>query len=102
MNVTRNIFSETPPVAAPFREDVPITLGDIQVFQLSETTTKECNLIFKLFIFLDFDNIKNFALRLAAGTIRPRNDFKFESASFQVRNDMRFDCIGMVLCSTYF
>ena len=58
VNVTRNIFSETPPVAAPFREDVPITLGDIQGLQLSETKRKECNLIFKLFIFLDFDNIK--------------------------------------------
>ena len=102
MNVTRNIFSETPPVAAPFREDVPITLGDIQGLQLSETKRKECTIFFKLFIFLDFDNIKNFALRLAAGTIRPRNDFKFESASFQVRKVMRFYCLGIVLFSSYF
>lgn len=43
VNVTRNMFSETPPVAAPFREDMPITLGDIQGLQLSEIKRKECS-----------------------------------------------------------
>lgn len=36
------MFSETPPVAAPFREDMPITLGDIQGIQLSGNKRKEC------------------------------------------------------------
>ena len=43
MNVTRNVFSETPPVAVPFREDVPITLGDIQGLRLNVSQRKECN-----------------------------------------------------------
>lgn len=42
VNETRNMFSDTPPVAAPFRESVPISLGDIQGFQLSTTKRKEC------------------------------------------------------------
>lgn len=40
------MFSETPPVAAPFREDTPITLGDIQGLQLSELKRKECIILF--------------------------------------------------------
>ena len=42
VNVTRNIFSDTPPVAAPFREDVPITLGDVQSIHLTPAKRKEC------------------------------------------------------------
>ena len=84
MNITRNIFSETPPVAVPFREDTPITIGDIQGIKLSEIKRKECTNLAIDVLPLDFDNIKNFALRCAAGTIRPVNDFKYESASFQV------------------
>ena len=38
MNVTRNVFSETPPVAVPFREDVPI-----QGLRLNVSQRKECN-----------------------------------------------------------
>ena len=36
------MFTETPPVAALFREDYPITLGDIQGIKLSEIKRKEC------------------------------------------------------------
>lgn len=35
-------------------------------------------------LLIDYENIKNYALRCSAGTIRDRNDYKLENAKFQV------------------
>ena len=35
-------------------------------------------------VFVDYENIKNYALRCSAGTIKDRNDYKLENAKFQV------------------
>ena len=56
-------------------------------------------------ISIDFDNINIFARSCAAGTIRPVNDFKYESASFQVFYFIKLLClneIGIILFGSYF
>ena len=103
MNVTRNIFSDTPPVAAPFREDVPITLGDVQGIRLTTAKRKECRSIpFINITRLDYENIENFALRCSAGTIKDRNDKKLENAKFQVRTLEWDDRLGTLLSLSCF
>lgn len=38
----------------------------------------------------DYENIKNYAMRCSAGTIKDRNDYKLENAKFQVRSERVF------------
>ena len=78
------MFSETPPVAVPFRENVPITLGDVQGLHLTGAKRKECEYLRGITHKSDYENIKNYALRCSAGTIKERNDYKLENAKLQV------------------
>lgn len=78
------MFSDTPPLAAPFREGCSIRLASEQKLRLPENERKECS-FFKLNNHCaDYESVKNFMLRASSGILRQKNDSKYELSSFQV------------------
>ena len=48
ITVPQRVFADLPPLAAPFREDLCIHLGNEQRFRLPEDERKECTFCFVL------------------------------------------------------
>lgn len=78
------MFSDIPPLAAPFRDDISIRLGNDQQLRLPESDRKECHLCFSACLCLDYENIRNFTLRASSGIVNQRHDSKYELSTFQV------------------
>lgn len=84
VSVPKRLFSDIPPLAAPFRDDCSIRLGNEQQLRLPENDRKECKNRLTVTTLLDYENIKNFTLRASSGIVSQRNDSKYESSTFQV------------------
>ena len=72
IEIIRRIFSDTPPLAVPFREDSSIRLANEQKLRLPEQERREY-----------YDAIKTFMLRASAGVVKQKHDSKYELSSFQ-------------------